>query len=141
MKRILSVLVICLLISCKLLWSQNQEVEFYYFNSDNSRILESLLNYQIQPQAKSFLNVHGQSAWEERLNFNQEVRRSLIGASFGYQLPYSLHSVFMDYESYYDASDLDPTAYINKNGNLGYRLYLSPLDSLSFQVEARGVIR
>ncbi|MDD2544202.1 MAG: hypothetical protein PHC57_07210 [Candidatus Cloacimonetes bacterium] len=141
MKRILSVLVICLLISCKLLWSQNQEVEFYYFNSDNSRILESLLNYQIQPQAKSFLNVHGQSAWEERLNFNQEVRRSLIGASFGYQLPYSLHSVFMDYESYYDASDLDPTAYINKNGNLGYRLFLSPLDSLSFQVEARGVIR
>lgn len=141
MKRILFVLAIWWLLSLNSLSAQNQEVEFYYFNSDNIRILESLLQYQVQPMAKGILAINGQSSWEERLNFHQEIRRSLLGSSFGYQLPSSLHSLFMDYESHYDASDLDPSAYVNKNGNLGYRLYYSPIDSLSFSAEARGLIR
>lgn len=141
MKRILFVLAICWLLCNTTLQAQSQGVEFYHFNSDKIRILESLLQYQIHPAAHSTLDIHGQSAWEERLNFNQEIRRSLIGSSFGYQMPSVLHSLFMDYESHFDASDLDPSAYINKNGNLGYRIYYSPIDSLSVSAELRALIR
>ncbi len=49
--------------------------------------------------------------------------------------------MMMDYESYYDVSDLEPTAYINKNGRLGYQLYWSPADSLSFSLATQGLIR
>lgn len=141
MKRISFVLAILWLLSESCLIAQNQGVEFYRYNSDNIRILESLLQYQMQPNAHGILDINGQSSWEERLNFNQETRRSRVGSSYGYQIKSSLHSLFMDYESHFDASDLDPNAYINKNGNLGYRLYYSPVDSLSFTAEARALIR
>ncbi len=66
---------------------------------------------------------------------------SLIGSSFGYQGRDILHSIFVDYESYYDASDLDPASYVNKNGNLGYRLFYNPIDSLLVNAEAGFMIR
>ncbi|HOA29810.1 MAG TPA: hypothetical protein PKL34_07205 [Candidatus Cloacimonadota bacterium] len=141
MKRILYVLAISWLLSSPCLFAQSRGVEFYLYNSDNTRVLESLMQYQMFPMQHGVLDIHGQSSWEERLNFNQEIRRSLLGSSFGYQIGNALHSLFMDYSSHYDASDLDPTAYVNKNGNLGYRLYYNPIDSLYVNAEARALIR
>lgn len=140
MKRNLSALVILLLV-CSAIQAQSKGVEFYHFNSDNIRILESILQYGIAPLPNTLLSIKGQSAWEDRLNFNQETRRSLLGSSLGYMGKQFSHTFLMDYESYYDASDLEPTAYINKNGKLGYRLFFSPIDSLVLSLEAHGLIR
>lgn len=131
-----------LLLSCSIgLWAQSRGIEFYLYNSDNIRLLESSLGYQTSPTEHSTMNVIGQSSWEQRLNFNQRTRRSLLGTRYTYHKYRLSHGLLLDYESYYDASDLDPTAYINKNGNLGYQLHWLVADSLSLSLEAHGLIR
>jgi hypothetical protein len=131
-----------ILLSCSLsLFAQARGIEFYLYNSDSIRLLESRLGYQMTPTQHSTMDIIGQSSWEERLNFNQQTRRSMLGTRYYYH-KYSLnHSLILDYESYYDASDLDPNSYVNKNGNLGYQLQWMPLDSLNLGLEAHGLIR
>lgn len=141
MRRNLFVLAILCLLCSHRLQAQSQGVEFYHYNSDNIRILESILQYNASPVTKSSVSIIGQSSWEDRLNFNQETRRSLLGSKLGYVGKHFQHILMMDYDSYFDSSDLEPTAYINKNGNLGYRLQWSPAESLHVAVEARGLIR
>jgi hypothetical protein len=103
--------------------------------------LESILQYNISPHAQTTVSILGQSSWEDRLNFNQETRRSLLGSKIGYLGRHFQHTLMMDYDSYFDSSDLEPSAYINKNGDVGYQLYWSPVDSLIMAVEAHGLIR
>jgi len=103
--------------------------------------LESKLGYQINPIKHGSIDVIGQSSWEERLNFNQQTRRSRLGSNFNYHKHNLIHGISVDYESFYDASDLDPSAYINKNGSIGYQLWWSPIDSLSMGVRTSGLIR
>ncbi|MDD2423442.1 MAG: hypothetical protein PHG34_04460 [Candidatus Cloacimonetes bacterium] len=131
-----------LLLSCSYsLFAQARGIEFYLYNSDNIRLLESNLGYQISPTEYSTMNITGQSSWEERLNFNQQTRRSLLGTRYSYHKYRLSHGLILNYESYFDASDFDPTAYINKNGNLGYELNWMIADSLSLSVQAHGLIR
>jgi len=95
----------------------------------------------MNPYANTGVNIYGQSSWEDRMNFNQETRRSMLGSSLSYSRNHLTHTFLMDYESYFDSSDLEPTAYINKNGKLGYGLFWSPLDSLLLGLQAHGLIR
>lgn len=141
MKKNSFIWLISLLIFSSALAAQSNGIEFYHYNSDNIRILESILQYNASPLAGTNVSVLGQSSWEDRLNFNQDIRRSLLGSSFSYLGRHFHHTMMMDYESYYDVSDLEPTAYINKNGRLGYQLYWSPADSLSFSLATQGLIR
>ncbi len=131
-----------LLLSCSVgLFAQARGIEFYLYNSDTVRLLESNLGYQMHPSEFSTMDIIGQSSWEERLNFHQQTRRSLLGTRLNYNKYRLSHGLFLDYESYFDASDLDPTAYINKNGNLGYQMQWNVADSLFLSIEAHGLIR
>ncbi|MDI3503383.1 MAG: hypothetical protein PWP64_319 [Candidatus Cloacimonadota bacterium] len=133
---------VILLLSCSFpLFAQTREVEFYLYDSDSIRLLESSLGYQMTPYKYGTMNIISQSSWEERLNFNQETRKSMLGSSFSYHKYALIHTLFLDYESYFNSSDLDPNAYINKNGTLGYRLHWIALDSLNLSLEAHGLIR
>ncbi|MCB5260691.1 MAG: hypothetical protein M0Q19_04170 [Candidatus Cloacimonetes bacterium] len=141
MRKILFCLVILLLsFSCRLL-SQTRGIEFYHYNSDNVRILESLFQYNVSPYEKNRISILGQSSWEDRLNFHQETRRSMLGSSIAYSSKHFSHTLLMDYESYFDTSDLEPVAYVNKNGKLGYRLDWTPIDSLFLGLATNGIIR
>lgn len=139
MKRIIFFLVI-LSLSCSL-FAQNRGIEFYLYNSDNIRLLESSLGYQINPIKYGSMEIIGQSSWEERLNFNQQTRISRLSSSFSYYKYSLIHGISMGYESLYDASDLDPNAYVNKNGNIGYQLWWNPIDSLSMGIQTNAWIR
>lgn len=141
MKKTLFSLAILLLSCSSGLFAQSRGIEFYLYNSDNIRLLESNLGYQTSPSEHSTMNIIGQSSWEQRLNFNQQTRRSLLGSRFSYHKYRLSHGLILDYESYFDASDLDPTAYINKNGNLGYQLHWAVADSLFLSLQAHGLIR
>ncbi len=123
------------------LGAQSRGIEFYLYNSDNIRLLESSLGYQTTPFKDVSMDILGQSSWEERLNFNQNARRSMLGSYISYQRYRLLHGLSVNYESYYDASDLDPNSYVNKNGKLGYQIWWNPVDSLSLGIEAHGLIR
>ncbi|HNQ43390.1 MAG TPA: hypothetical protein PKI59_03135, partial [Candidatus Cloacimonadota bacterium] len=137
-----SLLFAILLLSFSLrLWSQTRGVEFYLYNSNSVQLLESSLQYQILPLKNSALTLKGQSAWEDRLNFNQNTKKSLIGSDYSVFQSRLMHRLFMDYESYFDSSDLDPSPYVNRTANLGYQVYWTPLDSLTVNVLARGIIR
>lgn len=141
MKKNSFVLAILLLSCSAFLSGQSRGIEFYHYNSDNVRLLESILQYSVNPLSNTNLNILGQSSWEDRLNFNQETRRSMLGSSLTYGMNRLSHTLLMDYESYFDSSDLEPTAYINKNGKMGYQLFWSPLDSLVLSLQAHGLIR
>ncbi|MCB5251681.1 MAG: hypothetical protein RBR69_07855 [Candidatus Cloacimonadaceae bacterium] len=141
MKKTSFALAILLLSCSSSLFAQSRDIEFYLYNSDNIRLLESSLSYQTSPTKHSTMNVIGQSSWEQRLNFNQQTRRSLLGSRYSYHKYRLMHGLVLDYESYFDASDLDPTAYINKNGNLGYQLHWAVADSLFLSLQAHGLIR
>jgi len=52
-----------------------------------------------------------------------------------------IHSFSSDYQSIFDASDLEPSPYINKTATLGYALSMQPLDSLSLSFFSRGLLR
>jgi len=123
------------------LFAQDRGIEFYLYNSENIRLLESSLGYRMNPARHTSLEIIGQSSWEERLNFNQQTRRSHLGSNFSYHKYRLIHSLSMGYESLYDASDLDPNAYVNKNGKIGYQLFWTPLDSLSMGVHTNLWIR
>lgn len=64
-----------------------------------------------------------------------------MGTRYSYHKYRLSHGLLLDYDSYFDSSDLDPTAYINKNGNLGYELQWTPIDSLFVRLQAHGLIR
>lgn len=141
MKRNSFLLVISLIGLSLKLGAQTRGVEFYLYNSEKVRLLESSLQYQILPMKNSQLALKGQSSWENRLNFNQDTKKSLIGSDYAIFQTRLMHRLFMDYESYFDSSDLNPSPYINRTGNLGYQLNWTPVDSLSLGVFAKGIVR
>lgn len=141
MKRILFILASLWLLFRLPLHAQSQEVEFYLYNSDKVRLLESYIQHQSQPLKDTYMRIQGQSSWDSRLNFHQEIRKSLVACVIGYQRERLSHNLSFDYQSYLDENDLDPTAYNNKNGKIGYGLYYYPIDSLSISAELNALIR
>lgn len=129
-----------LLFNCAL-YGSTKDIEFYLYDSESVQILESRMAYQILPYKNISLDVLGQSSWESRLNFNRDVRRSNLGTKIAFMQHKLYHNLLLDYDSYREESDLAPDAHLNKNGNVGYQLYFSPLDSLYLSVETKGLIR
>ena len=116
-------------------------MEFYLYDSSALRLLESRLYYQMNPLKNTVVDILGQSSWENRLSFNRDTRRSNLGTNISYAQNKLHHTLAIDYESYQEASDLDPGAYVNKNGKLGYQLYYSPIDSLFLRLEGHAIMR
>lgn len=141
MKKSLSILIILFLGSNLALFALSKDVEFYLYNSSNLRLLESRLYYQMNPYKGVGVDILGQSSWESRLSFNRDTRRSNLGTNLSFGQNRFFHTLAVDYESYLEASDLDPAAYVNKNGKLGYQLYFAPVDSVFIRLESYAIMR
>lgn len=126
-----------------LLCAQTNLLDFSFFGSDASRNLENNLRYQMSPFKASLLRISAQNFSEERLNFSQRSRRSLLGLDLALDRELLRHSVDSGYEYLFDASELDADflPYRNKTGYLGYTLEFMPADSLLFEAGVQGLIR
>ncbi|MFA6721423.1 MAG: hypothetical protein WCR92_08425 [Candidatus Cloacimonadaceae bacterium] len=141
MKR--NLLLSALFFSLSLLCAQANLLDFSFFGSDASRNLENNLRYQMSPFKASLLRISAQNLSEERLNFSQSSRNSLLGLDLAFDRGLLRHTLLSGYEYLYDSSELDAEfqPYRNKTGFLGYTLDLMPADSLLFQAGAQGYVR
>lgn len=126
---------------CSSLFSQSQGLDFYLYNSDQVRSLENNLEYLFHPFAGGSFKISGQSNLENRLNFNQETKNADLNLGLSIENRRLNHRLSSDYSSIYDASDLEPSPYINKTATLGYKLVYSPWDSLAIDLFADGIFR
>lgn len=141
MKRILFASVSLWLFCSSLLLAQNQGLDFYLYSSERVRSIENNLQYRFFPFAHASLQITGRSSLEDRLSFNQGSKQALLNLGLNISQKNFQHSFSSDYQSVYDASDLEPSAYVNKTAMLGYQLSYLPLDSLSLSLFSRGVFR
>ncbi len=134
---------VILLLSCSLLWSQNQAIEFYYYNSDLVRLNEQNFQYSLKPYYNTTLSIQGLNSIENRLNFNRESKRSRFQVKLDKHYRWLSHSVESGYLSLFDKSDLDPsqTPYTNKTGFYGYGIGVYPIDSLTIYSDAKYYFR
>lgn len=141
MKRNLLLSALCF--SFCFLGAQANLLDFSFSGSNSSRNLENNLRYQLTPFKASLLQFSAQSFSEQRLNFSQRSRRSLLSLDLAFDRELLRHSVESGYEYLYDSSELDEQfqPYRNKTGFLGYTLDLMPLDSLLFEAGVQGFIR
>ena len=141
MKRSLLLSVLCF--SCCLLASQVNLLDFSYSSSNASRNLENNLRCQLAPFKASLMQINAQSFGEQRLNFSQRSRRSLLNLDLAFDRGLFRHNVQSGYEYLYDSSELDEDfqPYRNKTGFLGYSLEIQPADSLLFEAGVQGLIR
>jgi len=123
--------------------AQANLLDFSFSGSNSSRNLENNLRYQLTPFKASLLQISAQSFSEQRLNFSQRSRRSLLSLDLAFDRELLRHSVESGYEYLYDSSELDEQfqPYRNKTGFLGYTLDLMPADSLLFEAGVQGFIR
>lgn len=124
-----------------LLLAQNQGLDFYLYSSDNVRSVENSLRYLFFPMANTSLSLQGQSYLENRLSFNQENKNATLGLEFSIRHKSLEHRLRTDYSTLFDASDLEPSPYVNKTAMLGYSLVFSPVDSLALSLAAKGILR
>ncbi len=126
-----------------LLMAQTNLLEFGLSSGRSSRETDSNFLYQMQPFAESQLQIKAQNHSEKRLNFSQNSRQSLLGLDFALQRGWLLHGLTSGFDYLQDSSQLeaDLNPYRSKTGYLGYWLEFSPLDSLSFELGAKGLIR
>ncbi|MDD4310175.1 MAG: hypothetical protein PHO32_07325 [Candidatus Cloacimonetes bacterium] len=140
-KRILFASVSLWLFFSSYLQAQTQGLDFYLYSSERVRIIENNLQYQFLPYAKLKMQISGQSSLENRLSFNQDSKQSALSVSFSLMQKSLLHSFSSDYQTIFDASDLEPSPYVNKTAILGYQLSYEPLDSMSLSLFSKGVFR
>jgi hypothetical protein len=105
------------------------------------RSIENNLQYRFYPFAHSTFQISGQSNLEDRLSFNQKSKHALLNLGLNVSQNHFMHSFTSDYQTVYDASDLEPSPYVNKTATLGYQLSYLPLDSLSISVFSKGIFR
>lgn len=123
------------------LLAQNQGLDFYVYSSDNVRSVENNLRYLFFPMANTSLSLQGQSYLENRLSFNQESKNAALGLEISWSHKSLEHRLRSDYYTIFDASDLEPSPYVNKTAMLGYSMVYSPVDSLSVSLTAKGILR
>jgi len=116
-------------------------LDFYLYSSQSVQSIENNLQYLFHPFANSNFNIVGASNLENRLSFNQESNNAMLNLGMSISQKSLTHSFTSDYQSVFDASDLEPSPYINKTATLGYAIAYEPLDSLSLQVFTRGLLR
>ncbi|MDD3235879.1 MAG: hypothetical protein PHH43_06090 [Candidatus Cloacimonetes bacterium] len=141
MKRILFASVIFWLLCSSSLLAQTQGLDYYLYSSKYVQSIENNLQYRYYPFAHTSLDISGLSSLENRLNFNQESKNSQFKLGFNIEQKAFSHRFDTDYLSLYDASDLEPSPYVNKTASLGYQLAVEPLDSLSINVFGKALMR
>ena len=141
MKQSLYTLVMFWLLCSSSLIAQNQGLDFYLYSSDNVQSIENSLKYNYRLFANTGMDVSGISSVENRLNFNQKRKNTQFVLGFNHNHSILQHSFSTDYRSIYDASDLEPSPYVNKTASLGYQIAVQPSDSLSISLFARGLLR
>lgn len=126
-----------------LISAQSNFLDFGFSSGRSSQESESNLLYQMQPFAASQLQIKAQNHNEKRLNFSQKSRHSLLGLDLVFQRGWLNHGFSSGFDFLQDSSQLeaDLHPYRNKTGYLGYSLEFSPLDSLNFELGAKGLLR
>lgn len=143
MKLNLSCLVSIFSLWAGFLAAQSNAVEFYFSDSQSVRTTENNLQYRISPLRSALLQISGFSQTEERMNFNQKIRGSLLELALSLDRNRFQHIFQTGYEYHFDANELVPGyhPYKNKTAYLGYALNLEPLDSLRFETAVKGFMR
>ena len=143
MKKSLLPWLLCFSLLPGLLSAQNNLLEFGFSSGRSSQESDSNFLYQMQPFSASQLQIKAQNHNEERLNFAQRNRHSLLGLDLVIQRGWLSHGFSSGFDFLQDSSQLeaDLHPYRNKTGYLGYSLEFSPLDSLNFELGAKGLLR
>jgi len=143
MKKSLLPWLLCFSLLPGLLPAQNNLLEFGFSSGRSSQESDSNFLYQMQPFSASQLQIKAQNHNEERLNFAQRNRHSLLGLDLVIQRGWLSHGFSSGFDFLQDSSQLeaDLHPYRNKTGYLGYSLEFSPLDSLNFELGAKGLLR
>lgn len=123
--------------------AQNQNLEFYLYNSSKVRLIENQLQYQISPLKNGLISISGVSSRENRLNFNQDTKNARLGMNFSHRYKKLQQTLQTGYEYHYDLNDLalDAAKFQSRMGFLGYQLEFSPLDSLVLEAGSKGYFR
>lgn len=143
MKPNSSVFAILLTLCAIGLSAQNQNLEFYIYNSSKIRLIENQLQYQLTPIKNGLVSISGASSQENRLNFNQNTKNAKLGMNFSYRYKRLQQALLTGYEYHYDQNDLalDTAKYQSRLGFLGYQAEYSPLDSLVLELVSKGYFR
>lgn len=143
MKLNLSCLVSIFSLCTGVLALQANAVEFYFSDSQSVRTTENNLQYRMSPLRSSLLQISGFTQTEERMNFNQKIRGSVLELAFSLERNRFQHIFQSGYEYHYDANELIPEyqPYQNKTAYLGYALTFDPVDSLRLEAGVKGYLR
>ncbi|HNU97925.1 MAG TPA: hypothetical protein PKG99_04495, partial [Candidatus Syntrophosphaera thermopropionivorans] len=125
------------------LGAQNQNLDLYFFTSQTVQSYENNLYYQLNPSPSWLMFINALDIQEERMNFSQHNRHSVLNLNLSSGEHLLRHSILSGYEYFYDSSDLDDNLqpYNSQTGMLGYSLDLVPDDSLLISVGAAGYLR
>ena len=142
MKLNLSLLVVIFSLFISL-GAQNQNLDLYFFTSQTVQSYENNLYYQLNPSPSWLMFINALDIQEERMNFSQHNRHSVLNLNLSSGEHLLRHSILSGYEYFYDSSDLDDNLqpYNSQTGMLGYSLDLVPDDSLLISVGAAGYLR
>jgi len=121
--------------------AQNQGLDFNLYHSDTVYRVDNQIAFKLYPQALINLSVDGNSSREKRLNFNQDSKHAALNLNFSLAQNQFIHSLSSEYESVFDASDLEPSPYENKTAALCYKIDYAPTDSLDLSLFTRALIR
>lgn len=133
---IFSLLTICLV-------AQNNNLDLFFFTSQSVQSYENNLYYQLTPSPSWLMFINALDIQEDRMNFSQHNRHSLLNLNLSSSEKLLRHSFHSGYEYFYDSSELDDKLqpYNSQTGILGYSLELVPDDSLLVSVGAEGCLR
>ncbi len=140
-KRILFCLVIVWLIYSPFLAAQTQGLDWTIYSSQQALSIENYMQYKYFPTAGTNLIISSKSNLENRLNFNQEAKNADLNVGFQIARKKFLHTLSSGYLTFYDASDLEPSAYVNKTATLGYQINYTPVESLNIGIFSKGIFR
>ncbi|HNV92702.1 MAG TPA: hypothetical protein P5518_07335 [Candidatus Cloacimonas sp.] len=142
MKKRILFFFLSLFLLCSPYWkAQTQGLDWTVYSSQQVLSIENALQYRFYPTAKTSLVINSKSNIENRLNFNQEAKNADLNVGLELMSKHFMHTISSDYQTFYDNSDLEPAAYVNKTAILGYHINYSPVDSLNIGIFSKGILR
>ena len=115
MKKRILFFFLSLFLLCSPYWkAQTQGLDWTVYSSQQVLSIENALQYRFYPTAKTSLVINSKSNIENRLNFNQEAKNADLNVGLELMSKHFMHTISSDYQTFYDNSDLEPAAYVNK---------------------------
>ena len=140
-KRILFFFLSLFLLCSPYCKAQTKGLDWTVYSSQQVLSIENTLRYRFYPAAKTSLVMNSKSNIENRLNFNQEAKNADLNVGLEVMSKRFMHTISSDYQTLYDNSDLEPSAYVNKTAILGYHPNYNPWDSLNTGIFSKGILR